>query len=61
MEEELTTGLGEWEIAELVHDDEVESGDEVGKPPLLSATCLRLEPIDEVDDVEEAAACAVAD
>ncbi len=35
MEEELPAGLGEWEVAELVHDDEVEPGDEVGQPPLL--------------------------
>ena len=52
MEEELAAGLSEWEVAEFVHDDEVEPGDEVGQPPLLSATCLRLKPIDEVDDVE---------
>ena len=61
MEEELAAGLSKWEIAQFVHDDEVESGDEVGQPPLLSAACLRFEPIDEVDDVEEASACAVAD
>src|SRR5690606_36665542 len=41
-------GLSKWEIAQFVHDDEVESGDEVGQPPLLSAACLRFEPIDEV-------------
>ncbi len=61
MEEELAAGLSKWEIAQFVHDDEVESGDEVGQPPLLSAACLRFETVDEVDDVEEAATCAVAD
>ena len=61
VEEELAARLGKWEIAQFVHDDEVEPGDEVGQPSLFAATCLRLEPIDEVDDVEEAAACAIAD
>lgn len=28
MEEELTAGLGEREIAQFIHDDEVEPGDE---------------------------------
>lgn len=32
MEEELAPSLGEREIAELVHDDEVEPCDEVGEP-----------------------------
>ena len=61
VEEKLAARLGKWEIAQFVHDDEVEPGDEVGQPSLFAATCLRLEPIDEVDDVEEAAACAIAD
>lgn len=61
MEEKLAAGLGEWEIAEFVHDDEVEPGYEVRKPPLFAATCFRLESIDEIDHVEEATACTVAD
>ncbi len=61
MEEELAARLGKWEIAQFVHDYEVEPGDEVGQSSLLTATCLRLEPIDEVDNVEEAASCSVAD
>ena len=50
MEEKLAAGLSEREIAEFVHDDEVEPGNEVGKPPLFAIVCFRLKPIDEIDD-----------
>lgn len=30
MEQELAAGLGEWQIAKLVQDQEVEAGDEIG-------------------------------
>ncbi len=61
MEEKLAAGLGERKIAQFVHDDEVEPGDEVGKTALLTITRLRLKPIDEIDDVVEAPTRAVAD
>lgn len=61
MEEQLAADLGEGEITELVHDDEVAPGDEVSQPPLLAVACFRFEPIDEVDDIVEASARAVAD
>ena len=61
MEEQLAAGLGEGEIAELVHNDEVEPGDEVSQPPLFAIARFRFEPIDEIDDVVEASARAVAD
>ena len=59
MEEKLAAGLSEREIAEFVHDDEVEPGNEVRKPPLFAIVCFRLKPIDEIDDIEEPAPCSV--
>ena len=61
MEEKLAAGLGEGQISQFVHDDEVEPGDEVGEPSLLAIARLRLEPVDEIDDVVETPARAVAD
>lgn len=61
MEQELTSGLGERQIAEFVEDDEVQPRQVIGDPSLLAATRLRLKAIDEIDNVEEPAACAVAD
>ncbi len=61
MEEQLPAGLGEGEIAEFVEDDEVKPGKMIGNAALPAGTGLCLEPVDEVDDVEEAPACAVAD
>ncbi len=60
MEEELAAGVGDLEVAQFVHDDEVESCDEVCKTTLLTITRLRLKPIDAVGDVIEAPACIVA-
>lgn len=61
MEQELTASLGKWQIAEFVEDDEVETVEIVGRPPLLAAARFRFQPIDQIDDVEEAPACSVAD
>lgn len=60
MEEKLAAGLREREIAKLVHDDEVEPGNEVGQPALFALACFRLKPVDEIDDVVEAPTRAVA-
>lgn len=54
MEEKLAAGLGEREIAKFVENDEVLASQTIGDPPLSSATGLGLEPVDEIDDVEEA-------
>ena len=54
MEEQLAAGLGEGQIAEFVEYDEVEAGQIVGKPSLAARTGLGLEPVHQVDDVEEA-------
>lgn len=61
VEEQLPAGLGEWEIAEFIEHDEVEPGKMIGNAALPAGTGLSLEPVDEVDDIEEAASCAVAD
>jgi hypothetical protein len=60
VEEELTTGLGEGQIAELIEHDEVETGEVVGDASLLAGTVLGLEAVDQIDDVEEAPAGSVA-
>lgn len=45
----------------MLEHDEVEPGEVIGDPALLSAAMLGIEAINEVDDVEEAAARAVSD
>ena len=56
VEEKLPAGLGEGQIAEFVEDDEVLAGEIVGDPALPPGARLGLEPIDEIDGGEEAAA-----
>ena len=61
MEEQLPAGLGEGQVAEFVEDDEVAPGELVRGAALASGADLGLEVVDQVDDVLEAAACALAD
>src|SRR5258707_763909 len=61
MEQELSAGLSEWQIAEFVEHDEVEPGQVIGEPSLAAGAGLALQPVDEVDDGVEAAARAAAD
>jgi hypothetical protein len=56
VEEELSAGLCERQIAELVQDDEVHAGKIIGDAALAAGARLGLEPIDEIDGGEEAAA-----
>jgi hypothetical protein len=49
VEQELTAGLSEWQIAEFVKN---------GDTTLPSVTALGLEPVDEIDHVVEPAAGA---
>ena len=53
MEQQLSAGLREGQIAELVEDDEVQTGQEVSKPALASCAPLGLEAVDQVDGGEE--------
>ncbi|EHH12616.1 hypothetical protein MEA186_07454 [Mesorhizobium amorphae CCNWGS0123] len=57
----MATSLCEGQIAELIEHDEVEPGQVVGDARPLSGAVLGLEPVDEIDDVEEAAARSVTD
>jgi len=61
VEQELSAGLGEGEIAEFVENDEVHAGEVIGEPALPAAAGLGFEPIDEIDDIVEPAAGAGAD
>ena len=54
MEQNLSAGLGEREIAKFVEDDEVHSHEIVGDAALASGARLRLKPVDEIDRGEEA-------
>src|SRR6516165_12107747 len=60
VEQKLTAGLRERQIAELVENDEVHAGQMFGEPALPTVAGLGLEPVDEVDDVVEAFSGAIA-
>src|ERR1700686_4558360 len=53
MEQELPAGLSEGQIAKFIEDNEVHPGEVVGDPTLPSVAGLGLEPVDEIDHVEE--------
>jgi len=61
MEEQLAAGLGEGQIAEFVEHHEVEAAQVVGDAALPAGPSLGVEPVEQVDDVEEARAGAAAD
>src|SRR5436305_6489787 len=61
MEQELTAGLRERQIAQLVENDEVHAGQMLGEPSLPTVAGLGLEPVNEVDHVVEASSGAIAD
>ena len=51
MEQQLSAGLGEGEISELVEDDQVAPAQLIGGAPLVTGPRLGIEVIDQVDDV----------
>ena len=61
VEEELAAGLGEGKVAKFVEHDEVEPGEVIGDASLLSGAMFGLEPVDQINDIEEAATRAAAD
>src|SRR5690606_28742370 len=61
VEEQLPAGLGEGQVAEFVEHDEVEPGQMIGNAALPPGAGLGLQPVDQIDDVEEASASTVAD
>jgi len=61
VEEQLTAGLGEGQVAEFVEYDEVEPRQVIGDTALPATPGLALQSVDEVDDRVEATPCAAAD
>ena len=61
VEQELSARLGEGKIAQLVENDEIHAGQMLGEPALPSVASLGFEPVDEIDDVVEAATGTIAD
>ena len=55
IEQQLTAGLGEGQIAEFVEDDEVHAGQLIGKPALPGIAGFALKAIDEIHHVVEPA------
>ena len=55
---ELAAGLSEGQIAEFVEDDEVHAGQIVRHAALFVAEGLGLQPVHQIDDVEDAPARA---
>ena len=51
VEEQLTTGLGEGQIAEFVENDEVETREVIGDAALTAGAGFGLKPVDEIDDI----------
>ena len=56
MEQQLPAGLGERQVAEFVEDDEVETCQMIGQAPLPASPAFGLEPVDQINGVEEPAA-----
>src|SRR5689334_17089231 len=60
MEQQLAAGLGERQISEFVQHDEVLAAHVVGQPALPAGAAFGFEPVDQVYDVEEPTAGALA-
>jgi hypothetical protein len=61
VEQQLTAGLRERQVAEFVEDDEMDASEAVGDAALTADLDLGLELVDEVDNVEEAGLAAGSD
>jgi hypothetical protein len=61
VEQQLTAGLGERQITELVENKEVEPGEAIGDTALPPGAGFSLQPVDQVDCGMEAATGAGAD
>ncbi|GAV37023.1 hypothetical protein ROTAS13_04713 [Roseomonas sp. TAS13] len=61
MEQQLAAGLGEWQIAELVEDNEIQAAEMIGDAPLSSGPGLGLEAVHQVNHVVEPSARSIAD
>ena len=61
MEQELSACLGEWQVAQLVEDQEIETGDQIGGPALPVGARLGIQFVDQIDNIKEPSPCPVAD
>src|SRR3954451_7357104 len=61
MEQQLAACVGKRQVSEFVEYSEVQACVVVGDAALLAIAMFGVEPVDEVDDIEEAAASSVAD
>lgn len=59
VEQQLAACLSKWKISQFFEYDEVETGQVFGRAPLFSAAALGIEPVHQIDHVEEAASGAV--
>jgi hypothetical protein len=53
MEQELSASLGERQVTEFIEDDEVDAREIVGETTGAAGPTLCLQPVDEIDGVEE--------
>src|SRR6185436_7763493 len=58
---QLPTGQSERQVTKFVENDEVEAGEIIGEPTLAPGPAFGLEPVDQIDGVEEPAARSGAD
>ena len=61
MEQQLPTGLAEWQVAEFIDDDEIVAQQLLGETSTASGGLLLFELVDQIDEVEEAAPGARSD
>ena len=61
VEQQLATGLAEWQVAEFIDDDEIVAQQLLGETSTASGGLLLFELVDQIDEVEEAAASPGAD
>src|SRR6516165_6493958 len=61
MKEQLTAGLGERQVAELVEHQEVEAGQIISQTALATTAGLALQSVDKIDNGVKATPCTAAD
>ena len=54
VEQQLAAGLGEGQIAELIENEEIDAGEPVGDAAMAAELGFALQPVDQVDGIEEA-------
>ena len=59
MKQQGTAGLAEWQVAQLIENDQVHAQQPQGNPPGFASSLLQFQGIDQVDRRDEAHAFAV--